>query len=96
MIKDTASTEQIMEMRKILEGCAGYWIAIDNENILDSFNYFIIWDDSNRLLYAIASNTTIDAEYYAPFKIKSFDYDWIQSIAGLFQGEIYNLYEKEV
>lgn len=88
-----ASIEQIKQMRKTLEDCSGYFVLIDDK-IIDSFNKFIIWDDENNMLHTIEANSEMDSQHYAPFKVKSFTYDWIESITGLFNGEQKTIYQK--
>jgi len=90
-----ASTEQIKGMRNLIKDCSGYYVLIDDK-IIDSFNYFIIWDDDNNMLHTIEANTEMDSQNYAPYKIKSYTYDWIESITGLFHQELKTLYTREV
>ena len=91
-----ASLEQIKKMRESLERCNGYLILID-DRMYDSFSYFIIWDDDNQIVYMIKPNIELDSELYAPFKILSFTYYYIESVTGIYSdGEVSQLYEKEV
>lgn len=89
-----ASLEQIKQMRKTIEGSSGYYIMID-EKIIDSFNYFIIWDDDSSILSTIEANTEMESQNYAPFKVKSYTYDWIEWIVAMFSGSPKTVYMKE-
>lgn len=87
--------DQIHKMKELIGDCSAYQVLID-DHFINSTDNFLIWDDENQLLHAISPNIEVPSQYYAPFRIRSFDYAIIERIIGIYSDIEEVIYEKEV
>ena len=86
---------QIHKMKELIKDCGAYQVLID-DRFINSTDNFLIWDDENQLLHAINANIEVPSQYYAPYRIRSFDYAIIERIIGIYGNTEQVIYEKEV
>ena len=73
--------EQLKKMRKQAENAAAYTVVIDIDTcVISSVSNFLIWDDSNEILWAISENAQIGTQFNAPYIIRGYLYTDIESI----------------
>lgn len=87
--------DQLHKMKELISGCGMYQVLID-EKFINSTDNFLIWDDDSQLLHAISANIEVPSQYYAPFKIRSYDYSIIERIIAIYSDNEEVIYEKEV
>lgn len=76
--------EQVVAMRETIKNSSTFRIVIDSGSmILDSTQAFLIWDDKDQLLHAIARTPGYEKiSYKLPYRIMHIPYDQIEAIYG--------------
>ena len=76
------SLAQVIAMRETIKNSSNFRVVMDSGSmILDSTEVFLIWDDSNQLLHAIAQTPGYDrVSYKLPYRIMHIPYDQIEAI----------------
>ena len=74
--------EQVIAMRETIKNSETFRVVVDSGSmILDSTEAFLIWDDSNQLLHAIARTPGYEmVSYKLPYRIMHIPYDQIEAI----------------
>ena len=76
------SLAQVIAMRETIKNSSNFRVVMDSGSmVLDSSSAFLIWDDSNQLLHAIAQTPGYDkVSYKLPYRIMHIPYDQIEAI----------------
>ena len=65
-------------MKDAIKQAKAFIINFDDMVELNSINNFFIFDDANKLLYAIDQNSEVLDQSIAPYRIRSFDYNRLE------------------
>lgn len=65
-------------MKDAIKQAKAFIINFDDMVELNSINNFFIFDDDNKLLYAIDQNSEVLDQSIAPYRIRGFDYNRLE------------------
>ena len=65
-------------MKDAIKQAKAFIINFDDMVELNSINNFFIFDDANKLLYAIDQNSEVLDQSIAPYRIRGFDYNRLE------------------
>ena len=66
-------------MKDAIKQAKAFIINFDDMVELNSINNFFIFDDANKLLYAIDQNSEVLDQSIAPYRIRGFDYNRLKN-----------------
>lgn len=74
--------EQVVAMRESIKNSETFRVVCDSGSmILDSTQTFLIWDDQNQMIHAIAQTPGYEkVSYKLPYRIMHIPYDQIEAI----------------
>ena len=68
----------IDNMKDAIDKAKAFTINLSDKMEISSINNFFIFDDDNELIHAIAQNSDMTSQAYAPYQIRSFTYNSIE------------------